>query len=115
MFRNIPASLDIILGISMILVGLKNKFDDRKLLQLSGFLLILLSSVFLINYWSYYYTAWFYSQNLSSYEQTFRILLDVTTIIQILYLLTLSVFSVRSKHMHFIVYCALSILTIFIL
>ena len=113
-FRNIPASLDIILGISMIITGMKNKLTDLTLLILSGVLLILMSSVYLVNYGSYYYTAWFSSQNLAAYVPTFRILDNATTIIQIMYILVLSAFSVRSKHKYLILYCALSILTVFI-
>ena len=113
-FRNIPASLDIILGMSMIIVGMKNKFEDRNLLQISGVLLIMTSSVYLVNYGSYYYTAWFYNQNLADYVPTFRILNNATTIIQIMYLLALFAFSVRLKLKYLIAYCALNILTVFI-
>jgi hypothetical protein len=113
-FRNIPASLDIILGTSMIIIGMKNKFKDRSLLLLSGILLMLMSGVYIVNYGSYYYTAWFYSQNLAAYTPIYRILNNATTIIQIMYLLALSAFSVRSKHRYIMAYCALSILTVFI-
>jgi hypothetical protein len=113
-FRNIPASLDIILGISMIITGMKNKLTDYNLLQLSGVLLIFTSSVYLVNYGSYYYTAWFYNQNLAAYTPTFRFLYNMTTIIQIIYLLALSAFSVRSKHKYLMAYCALTTLTFFI-
>jgi hypothetical protein len=112
-FRNIPASLDIILGMSMIIIGIKNKITDRNLLLLSGALLILMSSVYLANYGLYYYTAWFYNQNLANYEPTFRILDNVTAIIQIMYLLALTGYSVRSKQRYFIAYCVLSIITVF--
>ena len=113
-FSNIPASLDIILGMSMIITGLQNKISDRILLQLSGALLILTSSVSLVNYETYYYTAWFYNQNLADYVPTFRILDNATTILQILYLLALTIFSFRSRQRYLIVFCAFSILTVII-
>lgn len=113
-FSNIPASLDIILGMSMIITGMKNEITDRILLQLSGALLILTSSVYLVNYGTYYHTAWFYNQNLADYIPTFRILDNATTILQILYLLVLTTFSFRSRQKYLIVFCALSILTVII-
>jgi hypothetical protein len=112
-FRNIPASLDIILGMSMIIVSMKNKITNRIFLQLSGALLILMSVVYLANYGTYYYTAWFYNQNLASYEPTFRILDNMTTMTQILYLLALTTFSFKSRQRYLVVYCALSILHVF--
>jgi hypothetical protein len=113
-FRSIPASLNIILGLAMIITGMKNQFKDRAMIQLSGALLILMSGVYLANHGSYYYTAWFYSQNLALYAPIFRILYFATTTLQVLYVLALTAFSLRSRQRYLIAYCALSIIGVLI-
>jgi hypothetical protein len=108
-FRSIPASLNIILGISMIITGMKNQLVNRMLFQLSGVILILRASLDFFNYSFFYYTAWFYSQNLSGYIPTFNTLLTITLLVQALYFLTFLAFSFKSKQRYFILYCLASL------